>query len=128
MLLTNQQLDKLAAACINFTSHGMLNGTCLSEYMDRKCFLKYIVISSTLMYVLGLQDPGCAKVDNNSRHNKTASADDTRNVSNSFDGDNDDNDDYDGAVDDSTVLAYTELAKVAHEYSIQYLSLLFVSY
>ncbi|KAH9993002.1 hypothetical protein BJV74DRAFT_737317, partial [Russula compacta] len=30
MLLTNQQLDKLAAARVDFVSRGMLNGTCLS--------------------------------------------------------------------------------------------------
>ena len=30
MLLTNQHLDKLAAAHIDFTDHGMLEGTCLS--------------------------------------------------------------------------------------------------
>ncbi|KIK34572.1 hypothetical protein CY34DRAFT_97728 [Suillus luteus UH-Slu-Lm8-n1] len=31
MLVTNQHLDKLAASRIDFKSHGMLNGTCLSE-------------------------------------------------------------------------------------------------
>ncbi|KAG2108355.1 uncharacterized protein F5147DRAFT_773568 [Suillus discolor] len=31
MLVTNQRLDKLAASRIDFKSHGMLNGTCLSE-------------------------------------------------------------------------------------------------
>jgi hypothetical protein len=31
MLLTNQRLDKLAAACVDFTDRGMLEGTCLSE-------------------------------------------------------------------------------------------------
>lgn len=31
MLLTNQRLDKLAAARVNFTERGMLKGTCLSE-------------------------------------------------------------------------------------------------
>ncbi|KAG2123012.1 hypothetical protein BD769DRAFT_1629093 [Suillus cothurnatus] len=37
MLITNQQLDKLAAARVNFTSHsegGMLNGTCLSAALE----------------------------------------------------------------------------------------------
>jgi hypothetical protein len=31
MLLTNQRLDKLAAACADFEARGMLHGSCLSE-------------------------------------------------------------------------------------------------
>ncbi|KIK18264.1 hypothetical protein PISMIDRAFT_109818, partial [Pisolithus microcarpus 441] len=31
MLLINQRLDKLAAACVDFQDHGMLMGTCLSD-------------------------------------------------------------------------------------------------
>ncbi|KAG1726795.1 uncharacterized protein EDB91DRAFT_1086650 [Suillus paluster] len=34
MLVTNQRLDKLTAARVNFTSHGMLNGTCLSAALE----------------------------------------------------------------------------------------------
>ena len=34
MLLTNQRLDKLAAARIDFTKRGMLNGTCLSTALE----------------------------------------------------------------------------------------------
>lgn len=34
MLLTNQRLDKLAAARIEFTRRGMLSGTCLSAALD----------------------------------------------------------------------------------------------
>ncbi|EED82955.1 predicted protein [Postia placenta Mad-698-R] len=34
MLLTNQRLDKLAAARADFTAHGMLNATCLSAAID----------------------------------------------------------------------------------------------
>ena len=59
----------------------------------------------------GLQDPDCAEADNDGRRNETA--DNTKNA-----GDNDDNDDYDGAVDDPTVLACTELAKVAREHTV----------
>jgi hypothetical protein len=33
MLLTNQWLDKLAASHVNFTSHGMLKGTCLTDIL-----------------------------------------------------------------------------------------------
>lgn len=35
MLLTNQRLDKLAAARIDFSSRGMLEGTCLSEMLAK---------------------------------------------------------------------------------------------
>ncbi|KAG2142346.1 hypothetical protein DEU56DRAFT_939653 [Suillus clintonianus] len=34
MLVTNQRLDKLAAARVDFTSRGMLNGTCLSAALE----------------------------------------------------------------------------------------------
>ena len=34
MLLTNQRLDKLAAACVDFTSRGMLSGNCLSAILQ----------------------------------------------------------------------------------------------
>jgi hypothetical protein len=34
MLLINQRLDKLAAARIDFTHRGMLDGTCLSEVLE----------------------------------------------------------------------------------------------
>ena len=34
MLITNQRLDQLAAARIDFTNRGMLNGTCLSEVLQ----------------------------------------------------------------------------------------------
>ena len=35
MLTINTRNDKLAAARINFSSHGMLNGTCLSEALEK---------------------------------------------------------------------------------------------
>ena len=35
MLLTNQRLDKLAAARIDFSNRGMLQGTCLSEMLAK---------------------------------------------------------------------------------------------
>ena len=33
MLLTNQQMDKLAASHVDFTKHGMLRGTCLESLL-----------------------------------------------------------------------------------------------
>jgi hypothetical protein len=55
MLLTNQRLDKLAAARVNFANHGMLKGTCLSSVwedilrmivniLQQSCKLKFHVI------------------------------------------------------------------------------------
>jgi hypothetical protein len=35
MLQTNQRLDKLAASRVDFAERGMLNGTCLSEVLQR---------------------------------------------------------------------------------------------
>jgi hypothetical protein len=35
MLLTNQRLDKLAAARVDFADRGMLQGTCLSAVLER---------------------------------------------------------------------------------------------
>lgn len=35
MLLTNQRLDKLAAARVDFANRGMLNGTCLSSVLEQ---------------------------------------------------------------------------------------------
>jgi len=35
MLLTNQRLDKVAAACVDFTNHGMLQGTCLVDALSQ---------------------------------------------------------------------------------------------
>ena len=35
MLLTNQRLDKLAAARVDFANRGMLKGTCLSSVLDQ---------------------------------------------------------------------------------------------
>ncbi|KAG1800686.1 uncharacterized protein BJ212DRAFT_1450140 [Suillus subaureus] len=35
MLLTNQHLDKLAASCVNFFDHRMLQGMCLSYILNK---------------------------------------------------------------------------------------------
>jgi aryl-phospho-beta-D-glucosidase BglC (GH1 family) len=73
----------------------------------------------------GLQDSGYAETNNNhGRHDETM--DNTRNASDCFDGDNNDNNNYDEAVDDPTVLARTELAKVAHKYTVIVPSLCFL--
>jgi hypothetical protein len=45
MLLTNQRLDKLAAARVDFASHGMLEGTCLSSVLDQ---ILHMIFNCTL--------------------------------------------------------------------------------
>ena len=44
MLLTNQHLDKLAAARVDFTERGMLKGTCLSSVLDQICSTNFYCI------------------------------------------------------------------------------------
>lgn len=46
MLLTNQRLDKLAAARVDFANRGMLEGTCLSSILD------HILRTSTILSVV----------------------------------------------------------------------------
>jgi hypothetical protein len=49
MLVTNQRLDKLAATQVDFTSHGMLNGTCLSAALKALCkFLAFSAIRKSI--------------------------------------------------------------------------------
>ena len=36
ILVTNQHLDQLAAACVDFASQGMLDGTCLSFVLQQQ--------------------------------------------------------------------------------------------
>ena len=49
MLVTNQCLDKLAVACIDFTWHGMLKETCLSSVLAdlHKCFIFLVIFLGT---------------------------------------------------------------------------------
>ena len=37
MLITNQQLDQLAAARTDFSQRGMLNGLCLTSVLQARC-------------------------------------------------------------------------------------------
>ncbi|KAH9957041.1 hypothetical protein BGW80DRAFT_1439280 [Lactifluus volemus] len=84
MLLTNQRLDKLAAAHVDFTNRGMLDGT---------------VLSSTLEMIENLRNDSLPDaVDNSEDGNNDA-------VDNSEDGNNDDID------DGPSVLARVELAR-----------------
>jgi hypothetical protein len=53
MLLTNQQLDKLAASHVDFAHRGMLVGTCLSYALytfEGKLLLSCICLSTNYTY------------------------------------------------------------------------------
>jgi hypothetical protein len=58
MLITNQRLDKLAAARVDFTQRGMLNGTCVSAVLKELChsnippFRIFLVTQNTIFQVL----------------------------------------------------------------------------
>ena len=49
MLLTNQHLDKLAAAWADFAEHRMLHGTCLSGVWDQILHMYFIFHSRNLL-------------------------------------------------------------------------------
>ena len=63
MLLTNQRLDKLASARINFTKHKMLNGTCLAEALATKDGQGDSADHQTLQPSDGVALMPCAEVD-----------------------------------------------------------------
>ncbi|KAG1747791.1 uncharacterized protein EDB91DRAFT_1235787 [Suillus paluster] len=51
MLVTNQRLDKLAAARVDFTNRGMLDNTCLAaelEALERKCACDVLALAEEL--------------------------------------------------------------------------------
>ena len=50
ILITNQQLDQLAAARIDFSQRGMLNGSCLTSILQARCM--FFIHSSMMYYVL----------------------------------------------------------------------------
>ena len=53
MLLTNQRLDKLASARVDFMRRGMLNGTCLSDAaaLIGKCFFQHPWYNLTMLQI-----------------------------------------------------------------------------
>ena len=49
MLLTNQQMNKLAASCVNFAKCGMLDGTCIESTLAALSMYPHIVFVIVLM-------------------------------------------------------------------------------
>ncbi|KAG2106172.1 uncharacterized protein F5147DRAFT_746322 [Suillus discolor] len=93
MLVTNQCLDKLAASCINFKSHGMLNSTCLSETLQ------------ALMHLRLNHEP-----EANELNDDTITPLPDRNIT--IQGDNEEGEIVDGPT--SLVQAHVQLAKTHH--------------
>ncbi|KAG1840400.1 hypothetical protein C8R48DRAFT_751327 [Suillus tomentosus] len=100
MLLTNQRLDKVAAARVDFTTHGMLKGSCAFSY--------YNSFVENPSYIDN--DDGDPEVQPNPAHAG----------SNPFAIESDDFDDVEdqGVVDDVDVIADVQLARTFHELDI----------
>jgi hypothetical protein len=121
MLLTNQRLDKLAAARVDFANRGMLEGTCLSSVLDyilRTSYNFMLWYSSELtLHVIstGMNEPepeleaphplyqGPHIIGNN------GDGDGAGNI------DEDEDDEDDGDVAGPTVEAFVDLAKTARK-------------
>ena len=97
MLLTNQCLDKLEAAYVDFTVHGMLEGTCLSEAL--KTIGEWLALLWLIFSEFLFTDQG-ANPNVDLHH-----GDD-------LDSDNEEVD------PNSEVLAHVELARSVHEFEI----------
>ena len=96
MLIVNTRNDKLAATYINFTSRGMLRGTCLGEALQ-------------LQHQLG--DDGDESASNLNRHRDLDSRDlDLNDDSNNGNNSNNDNNDPPGLVDEPPVFSKVTLA------------------
>ena len=102
MLLTNQHIDKLAAARIDFTNRGMLSGTCLNDAL--KMLGKYVIMfispfkSVQILIYVNLEASCTADGDGVNQ------PDDSKE-----DDDNDDDDDDDD--DNINVFAHVQLAR-----------------
>lgn len=105
MLLTNQHLDKLAAACANFNDREMLQGTCLSAAWEQILhmyilFLLQLPFEPISVYLEMDIDPPSNGEDNNEDDDK-----------NDNDDGNNDDDDNESVVDGPTVDTYVDLAR-----------------
>ena len=77
MLVTNTRNDKLAAAWIDFTSRGMLAGTCLSKALERVCDDPDVDMDNSEMGTVSEDDNGEGQgFDADERENQTGPVDD----------------------------------------------------
>jgi hypothetical protein len=102
ILLTNQRLDKLAASRVDFTSRGMLQGTCLTDVVSQTGKPHTLSMIFSSVDTLFSEDDHAG--DPNMR--RAVSGPDHRGVVV-------DNDDINGVDDGPRVLAHVDLAKTA---------------
>jgi hypothetical protein len=106
MLLTNQRLDKLAAAHVDFEERDMLQGSCLSAMLEQllRMFPVCLFLKLRLIYMdIGTVELEFAEEGQNDDEN-------TDDINDENEADDNDND---GAVDGPTVEAFVELAKTS---------------
>jgi hypothetical protein len=108
MFLTNQHLDKLTAAQVNFADHGVLQNTCLSAVWE----LIYMNIETNradpnLPHFSATQDP---LNKDHSDHGDNGDSDSNINEP--------DNNEDGGDVEGPTVEAHVDIAKIAHKYFV----------
>ena len=125
MLVTNQQINKLAASHMHFKSHGMLKGSCLSDTLHRLRTLPNLPTRTALLTVNitgqkvhvdkgGSADDSDTNNSNNSNNsNSSNNSNNDGNNSNDNDGgdNNNDNDNNNVAISATNVLADVQLAK-----------------
>ena len=121
MLLTNQHIDKLTASHADFTAHGMLNGTCLSLFLNQIHSICFVIVLylNLQCFLLGL---------NEANHDCTSSSSNKDDVdpygtpllSSGSAGDINDNEDDgdDGNLAGPIVEVHIDLAKIARKYFI----------
>jgi hypothetical protein len=115
MLVTNQRLDKLAAARIDFKNRGMLNGTCLSAALQASCELNvhcYIKSQACLSALVAIQQR-----DSHEINEPDANQPNESNMTDSSIGATEQADNENVEIDDgpTVVEAHVELAKTVRK-------------
>lgn len=120
MLLTNQRLDKIAAARVDFQLRGMLKGSCAFSYYNSFCtcfifdFDLLLFIKSPVNNRINPEDDNSTESDIDNNHEVQRPE-----KTNPFAKEADDYDDVedDGVVDDEDIIADVNLARCARAYS-----------
>ena len=114
MLVTNQQLDKLAASRVDFTKRGMLKGTILENMLASHSIGLSVTSFWWCWFVeifLGECGELCNEEYNGSDGDGNGHDDNNNNNNNNNDDDDDNDDDSSEAVAGPKVLAHVDLAK-----------------
>ena len=115
MLVTNQQIDKLAASHTHFKLHGMLKGSCLSDTLHRLHMSPNLPTWTTLLTVniTGQKvhvDKGGSTDDSDTNNSNNGDNSNSSNNSDN-DGDNSNNNNDNVAISATNVLTDVQLAK-----------------